>query len=875
MGTLRRFFARLTAFFFPDRAEREMNREMAAFQALAAENGNAARFAARQVNVQAREAHRDARSFVWLEQLWQDLRHSARGLLKNPRFSAVAMISLALGIGANTAIFTLVNGILLKRLPVPDPDRIVQVKAHLDTFESSGFSYPAAREVMRQKEIFSDTAAFSSRRAVLDLEGQPQKVDLLLVGGSYFSFFGARPFAGRLIDDEDDRVERAHPVCVMSYQLWRNQFNSDAAIIGRSLRVNGLNLQVVGVASPDFVGAELQRRFDLFSPTAMVADFDHNERENANSVWVRLLGRLRPGLSFGEARARLAVVSKAIEAPLPKGRANADAVYTIRDASHGFDSWRTELSDPLNILMGAVALVLLVACANLANLLLARASERQREFAVKVSLGISRLRLMRQTLVESTMIALCGGAAGIGVSVVLTRVLLDTFNAGNEWRRLTVTLDRSVLLFTFGASLLTALVAGLYPAWHASRTDAALGLKGSSMHGLGRGMVRRALILVQVTLAVVLLFGASLFTHSLRNLKTISLGYDIQHVLTADINDNGPRSALKPVTAPPALAEVLARVERLPGVVSAAWSMPGVLSTGSMNTTVKVVDRHGDERSQGNVFVMFASPQYLQTLGIPLRRGRNFEAGDRPGAPMVALVNELLASELWPGQDPIGMTFKGWNTQPVQIVGVVGNSVYANVREKPRPIFYQPFNQMPVTGGALEIRARGSFAQVERDVREIVKSVTTGYRVSNVASMEVMRDNLIAQDRLLSFLSSQFGVLGTLLALVGIYGLISYSVSCRNREIGIRMSLGAQVRTVLWLFLREGAVLIAAGIVLGAPLALIMARFLEKLLYQVRTDDAPSIWATIALLAGTGIAASFIPARRATRVNPVEALRCE
>jgi predicted permease len=731
---------------------------------------------------------------------------------------------------------------------------------------------------MRQKEIFSDFAAFSARRGVLDLEGEPQKIDLLIVNGTYFSFFGARPWRGRLIDDDDDHVELAHPVCVIGYQLWRNQFGGDEHIVGRSVRVNGIVLQVIGIAPPDFVGAELQRRFDLFTPTAMVADFDHNARENPSSVWLRLMARLRPGLSFDEARARLAVASKAIEAPLPKDRANADAVYTFRDASHGYDAWRTELSDPLNILMGAVALVLLVACANLANLLLARATERQREFAIKVSLGISRWRLMRQTLIESVMIALCGGAAGIALSSALTRILLDTFNAGNEYRRLNVTLDRPVLLFTFAASLITALIAGLYPAWQASRTDASSGLKGTAFlggHGLGRGVVRRGLILIQVTLAVVLLFGASLFTHSLRKLKTISLGYNIQEVLTTDIDDNGPRSALKPVISPPALRAVLARVQQLPQVESAAWSMPGVLSSGSMSTTITVNDRSGQERSASNVHVLFAGPEYLRTLGIPLHRGRNFSDADRANAPLVVMVNERLAAELWPGQDPIGMTVKDWSRKDAQVVGVVGNSVYGNVREKPQSILYEAFDQNAVTGGALEIRTRGPRAQMERDVREIVKQVTTGYSVSNVAAMTVMRDNLIAQDRLLTFLSSLFGALGTLLALVGIYGLISYSVSCRNREIGIRMSLGAQMQAVLWLFLREGAVLVTCGIALGAPLALVLARFLQKLLYEVKTDDLPSIWATVLLLTLTGLAASFIPARRATCVNPVDALRCE
>ncbi len=873
---LRRFFARLRAFLRPGRAEQEMNREMESFRAMAADS----RFAASQTTEQAKEAHRDARSFVALEQLWQDIRHAARGLWKSPRFSAVAVISLALGIGANTAIFTLVNGILLKKVPVGDPDRIVQLKAHLQSFESSGFAYPAAREIMRQHEIFTDFAAFSARRGVLDVNGEPHKVDFSLVNGNYFSFFGARPVIGRLIDDEDDRVERAHPVCVVAYQLWKNEFGGDDRIVGRSVRVEGVELQVVGVAPPDFVGPELQRRLDIWIPTAMVADINYNPRETPNSVWLRLVGRLRPGLPFDEARARLAAASVGIEASLPKNRANADAVYTMYDAGRGFDDWRTQLSEPLHVLMGAVILVLFAACANLANLLLARSSERQREFAIKVSLGIPRWRLLRQTMIESLGIALVSAAAGIFMAVALTRVLLDTFNAGSQWNQLNVSQDRTVLWFTFTASVVTALIAGLYPAWLASRTDAATGLKGAGLHGLGSawfkpGLVRRALIVAQVTLAVVLLFGASLFTHSLQKLKTISLGYDIQHVITIDINDDGPRNKLKPVVAPPALAEVVARVRRLPGVESAAWSAPGVLSSSSMTTTETITDRHGDQRTEGNVYVMFAGVDYLRTMGIPVLRGRDLAATDRPGAPLVALVNQRMAERFWPGQDPIGMTFAGWNHQPFTVIGVVGNTVYTNVREKPHLVFYQAFDQSAVRGGALEIRTRSTFSQVDRDVRQIVKDSATGYRVSNVTAMAVLRDNLISQDRLLTILSTLFGGLGTLLALVGIYGLISYSVSCRRREIGIRMSLGARMQVVLWLFLREGTALLAAGILIGLPIALASARVLEKLLYEVKPSDAASVWASVALLILAGLAASFIPASRAARVNPVEALRCD
>jgi predicted permease len=878
MRYARRFFARLANFFHPERAEREMAREIAAHLVLLEEDyqrrgmtPQEARMAARRAYggiEQSKELHRDERSFLWLEQAWQDVRHAYRSLSKSPRFVAVAMLSLAFGIGVNTAIFTLVNGVLLKKLPVPDPDRIVQVHARIKDFESSVFSFPVFRELRRQSGIFADIIGFWPRTAVLGVDGDPHRIDLELVTGSYFSFFGARPTLGRLLDEEDDRVERAHPVCVLSSQAWQTYFGRDPQVLGRKIHVDGVPLQVVGIVPADFVGAEMQRRSDVWAPTSLKGDFSHNPRETPTRFWLRIMARLKSGVPLAEAKARLESVSQVIEAALPTERANPGALYQLSDASKGFDSWRSTLHDPLFLLMGAVALVLLVACANLANLLLARMNERHREFAIKLSIGISRWRLLRQLLVETFALALSGGVLAIIISLLLTRFLLDLFNAGHQYKTLHVAPDTSMLLFTFSACILTSLIAGLYPAWRASRTDPGSGLKGASFDGSRRSVVRRALIVVQVTLAVVLVFGASLFAHSLGKLKVINLGYDIDHVITVEIGQRGPGEVTAEVTGPPALGDVLTRVRQLPNVESAALSKPGVLSGTYMGDNITA--KGG---AQTAVAILLAGAGYLPTLRIPFLRGRDFSPADRRGSQPVAIVNQRLAAQFWPGQDPIGKYFDAWDVKNIAVIGVAGNSKYQDVREETQPIAYLDFDQMPGSGGTLSIRCRGSFAGIEREVRQIVKSAAPEYQVSSISTMTMLRDGLIAQDRLLAFLSSLFGVLGATLALVGIYGLISYSVARRTREIGIRISVGAQRGDVLWLFLREIALLLAAGILIGLPLALMAARFLQKMLYEVPTYDRLAIGATLLVMVAGGLFASYLPGRRATKIDPVRALR--
>ncbi len=883
MRYLRQFAMKISDSLRRRPSERALEKEISAHLAMLEEDlrrqrftPEEARFAARRAFggelEQTKERYRDQRGFVRVEQFWQDTRHAGRSLRKSPGFALIAILSLALGIGVNTAIFTLVNGILLKRLPLPEADRVVQLEARGKTWTSQGLSFPQFRELRRQTSIFSAVTGLEPNRAVLDLGGNPQQIDIELVTGNYFSFFHAEPVLGRLLGEEDDRVEGAHPVCVLSYQAWRSRFGADPRVLGRVVRINAFPFQIVGVAGPDFVGAELQRRYEIWVPTAMALPLTWNARSNPHFAWLRTLAELRPGLATPEAHARLRAASKGINEALPKDRVNADAVFEFIEASKGLDSFRTRLQQPLMILMGAVTLVLLIACANLTNLLLARAHERTQEFSVKLSLGISRWRLMRQLLIENCLLTLAGGVIAMIAARELLVLLLALFNAGESWEVLTVSLDRAALTFTFAVCAVTTLVVGLYPAWYAIRTDMTPALKGGT--GLRKTFARRAMIVVQICLAVVLLFGASVFSHSLRKLKTVDLGFDIEHVAVIDIDFRGK----EPITGVQALDSVLNRTRQIPGVESADLANPSMLSGASMTSSVEA--RHsskaGRTEKADNAYFVFASPHYFSTLRMPLLRGRDFSERDRKGSPPVAIINQRLASLLWPGQDSVGrQIIGGWNRENPEVIGIVENSKYTNVRESIKPIVYEPLDQMPVMGASLQVRSRFPLAQIEQQIRKLVSSAAPGFQVANVSTMELLRDNVIAQDRLLTFLSVLFGVLGTTLALVGIYGLISYSVTRRTREIGIRMSVGAQRRQVLLLFAQEVILLVGLGAAIGLPLALVLAKPLKTLLYEVPTTDPLGIALTLLLIALGSLTASFLPARRATEVNPVEALRHE
>jgi len=520
-------------------------------------------------------------------------------------------------------------------------------------------------------------------------------------------------------------------------------------------------------------------------------------------------------------------------------------------------------------LMAAVTLVLLIACANLANLLLARMSDRTREFAIKLSVGIGRWRLVRQLFVETLLIVFVGGAAALAVASGLTRFVLAVYNEGAR-ARLALLPDRTVLLYAAGACLLTALIAGLYPAWRASRTGFGLAPATKSERGLNRHWTRRSLIVAQVALAVVLLFGSVLFARSLRNLRTIDLGYSADRILSVQVSRVDPQAGSKD-NEPLVLAELLTRTRQLPGVESAAYSSSGVLLGRVGVGRVQVTLPDGETATVDNVYTNNVGPEYFATLRTPLLRGREFNISDLTDGPAVAIVNETLAKKAWPGQDPLGMQIGN----DAKVVGLVADSKYANVREEALPIFYRTFEKFDTFGGTMQVRFQGSASALDRELGQLIAGAAPDFELAESATIDALRERLISQDRLLSFLSTLFGLLGVGLALVGIYGLISYSVTQRTHEIGVRVSVGARRSQIVRLVLREATALVVLGIAAGVPLALTLSRWLESLLYEVTPSDPMHVAATLGILLLGGMLAAYLPALRATRINPLEALKCD
>jgi len=834
---------------------------------------------------QMKEVRREIRGIRWLEETWRDVCHAARGLVASPGFTAVALVSLALGIGVNTAIFTMVHGILIERLPVAEPERIVQFTGSRGASDLRRFTYSVYEQVRWQTEVFDVVAGFASQRGVLETGGESLTVHLYLVTGEYFRLLDGSPALGRLLSEEDDRVEGADPVCVLSYSTWQTHFGGDPEIVGRALLIDGVPARVVGVAGAGFADAEMQRSVDLWMPTASKISLSPFARDYRN--WIEILGRLRLGLTIESASARLEAARAAIESGLPERRRNRGARYRVVDASRGIDTWAAQLHDPLWILMGAVGFVLLIACANLANLLLARVSHRTQEFAVKLALGISRWRLMRQLLIESLMVAGAGGLAALAVSGAVTRGLLAVFNQGQRMETLQVRADATVLWFALACAAVTAVVAGLYPAWQATRTVPGPRLQAGARSGTRGNFVRRGLVVAQVTLTVALVYAAGLLSHSLRNLRAIDLGYEVDQVLTAELapreiyheareqNMTGGRLRVSPVNRKVQLAALLERVQALPAVESADYSMPGLLTGPGSELCSSVAEADGTNRRLSDVTIVAAGPDFFSTYGIPVVQGRGFRTSDREGAPLVAVVNRRLGREI--GDDPIGRQVRLCNGYPPEVVGVAADSKYYQVREEIQPTVYVAFDQdFPMFGGdALQVRFRGGLGSVESEVRELVRDVAPQYQVSSMNALEMLRDAQLQRERMLAHLSMLIGALGISLALVGIYGLVSYAVARRTREVGIRMSLGAQRADVLRLFVSEAFLLIAAGIAIGTPIAIALARGVESLLYEVSPTEPADLGVAVSLLAAAGLIAASIPAWRATRVNPVEAIRHE
>jgi predicted permease len=835
----------------------------------------------------------------------QDVRYALRTLTRTPGFSLVVIFTLGLGIGANTAIFSLMDQVLLRLLPVANPHELVQLDGpgtfRGRTTNDRTFSYPMYVDMRDRNDVFTGLVARFGASATLTARNQAERVDVELISGNTFEVLGVRMVLGRPLTQDDDRTPGAHPVAVISHSYWQRRFGEAPATLNQVVTINNTPVTIVGVAPRGFAGVAATQTPDLFMPLMMKAEITPtwNDLDNRTSRWVNLVGRLKPGLTRDTAKARLDVLYRQIneyelkEVPLfvsstPTFHERFRAkTLVLHPASQGLSDLRQSVQTPLFVLMAMVGLVLLIACANVANLLLSRASARQKEIAVRLALGAGRTRLIRQTLTESLVLASVGGIVGLVLSIWVGDLLLSVMPFESFTRSLSTEPDVRVGLFTAGLALTTALVFGLIPALQASRAELNRTLReeaGNLSGGTHQARFRKGLVVAQVALSMLLVAGAGLFARSLYNLKTLDTGLHVDNLLTfrMDPSLNGyDQARIKQF-----YHRLLEDVRQIRGVQSASIAQIPALTGTASSRTVQVQGYEPKQDENMNPYTNEVAPDYFRTMGMPLLMGREFTDRDVAGAPAVAVVNETFARYYFGSENPIGRRF-GFRVlkdpAAIEIVGVVKDSFYADMRQgtteenqTPR-VVYTPYQQsQELNEMTAYVRTAGNAVMtMPEQLRQTVRRADAAMPVYEMQSMEQTVDEALFNERMLALLSASFGLLATVLAAIGLYGVMSYTVSRRTREIGIRIALGAERPAVLWLVLREVAFLTVIGIGVGVPGALGLSRFVRSQLYGIEPSDPLTLVIAASTLSLVGLFAGYIPARRAAGVQPVLALRYE
>lgn len=905
MGWIRILASRLSGVFRKRNLDGELDTELRShIDALTEENirrgmnKEDARYSARREFggvEQIKESYRDQRGLPFFETLAQDLRYALRMLVKSPGFTAVTILTLALGIGANTGLFSLVNSVLLGNLPVTNPQELVVVK-YVDQQSqevNEDFSYPMYQAMRDRDTVFNGVFTRSGLDFNASYGGRSERAVGELISGNYFETLGVRPFLGRLIGPEDDRTPGSQPVAVLSYGYWQRRFGSDPEIVGKEIILNNNPIRIIGIAPPGFYGTEMARNPDIRVPMMMASIFrpvPANRLQNPRHRWITVMARRRPEVSVAQAQASLDVIYHQVlaaelkefgahDSEHEKERALASRIR-LAPGNQGFAHLRTEMERPLLLMFGVTGIVLLVACANLANLLLARNAKRKQEISVRLAIGASRGRLIRQWLTESLLLSVLGGCAGIVVAYWAKTALLG-FLPADYSANIHAPMDLRVLGFALLASLVTGLLFGLAPALQLSQTGVSIALRNDSpsiASGERLFSLRSALIFLQVALSLPLLIGAGLFLHSLRNLRGVDTGFVKGNVFLATLNPsmNGyPQERIKSL-----YDDLLARVRTLPGVRAASLTTSSVISGSWDQEGVKVEGYQPgpDENMSPNAAII--SPGYFATMGIPFAEGRDFTEQDTAARPKVVIINETMAHYFFGNKDPLGKKI-GTSDDPkappdMEIIGVVKDAKYVHLSEAPRRHFYTAIAQEPrLFDMTLQVRTSGDPEKIGGLVREQVHDLDANLPLYATTTLEIQIANSLTQERLLTWLSSLFGLLATMLASLGLSGVVAFSVARRTREIGIRMALGAQPGDILRGVVSRMAVLVAVGMIVGLGAAYGLSRLLGSMLFEVRPADPLAFVGACFLLCAVAALAAYLPAQRATQVDPVVALRYE
>lgn len=854
-------------------------------------NAEEARFAAlRTVGrvEQHKEECRDKRHVAFFDNLAQDLRYAVRTLCHRPGFAAVAILSLAFGIGVNTAVFSLLNALLLTKLPVSDPDHLYQLFATRRTYVRNGFSVTDYDNLRSKIEIFKDVTAWFHREWVFKTEDTQLPVHGALVSGNFYRFMGVKPLIGRLLEPPDDTAGGS-AVLVLGYDFWQRAFSGDRGVIGKVVRVEGAAFTIIGVTPPGFGGAEADYPRDVILPIHALKRYDPKDTaiENPGAYFFSVLVRLKPGITMESARPVLRDLWPRLQAPTLAGD-HFQQMLEIAPGSAGASKVRVEFSQALVIVMVLVAMVLLIMCANLANLLLVRALGRKKEIAVRLAIGAHRTRLIRQTLTEALLLAVIGGCGGVFLAPWFSRGLL-LFLPAAQAGFLSFTLDTRVLLFGVLITIGTALVFGILPALQAVRVplNVILGQAGRIPGAGRRPWMLRVVVAAQVAVSMVLLVGSLLFAKSLENISNADIGFRRDNMLLVDVNTN--RAGIQGDQNEVFLKDLLDDLNATPGISSASLSRMTPLS-GLQWWDVPFVPGYTPARDEvTTVYLNQVSPAYFQTLGIPLVEGRAFTAADDKHSRRVAIVSRSFARRFFEGRPALGRAITigpGAGPEPryevfrnLEIVGVAADTKYSDPHEAQKDVVYFASYQAGPTAdmrGSLEIRlaAGASAEQASRQIRAAVDRLSPGLDI-DIRPYNTVFERSLQRDRLLAALAEIFGLLGSALACIGLYGVMSHAVTARTGEIGIRMTLGARRSQVKWMVLRETLAIAALGAAVGIPLALASGLFTRDLLFGLKPSDQFVFVSSLAIMILVSAAAAWIPARRAARLDPMLALRHE
>ena len=813
----------------------------------------------------------------WEDEMFQDLRYGARMLRKHKGFSAVAVLTLALGIGANTAIFSLLNTALFRPLPIAQPEQVVSLSNNEGALRFSGFSYPNYRDLRDRNNVFSDLLAYRFAPLSLSHDGINERVWGYIVSGNYFDVLGVKPLLGRTITLDDDRNRGAHPVVVLSHQCWQQRFGGNPSVIGKNIIVNGGSYTVIGVAPQGFYGTEVVAAPELWFPIMMQAQLeagdDGLDKRGVENIFLQ--GRLKPGVSIAQAQSAVDAIAQQLAREYPDNNEKK----TIKLAAPGWmgGMLRAPLLGFVGLLMVVVALVLLLACTNLANLLLARAAERRKEIAVRLALGVSRFQLVRQLLTESVLLACVAGVLGVALAWWLISLAVRFKPPIDVPLQVDLHLDYRVLIFAGVISLITGVLFGLLPAWQATKTDLLTALKDDAAAGVqGRSWLKNSLIVFQVALSLVLLVGGGLMVRALQKVETVQLGFNPGNAIemSFDLRLQGYEQG----QIRESQKRLLERVRALPGVQEAGMAdlVPVDLH---MSMEAVFIEGQLPERNARapRTYSNRVTPGYFGAMGTRLLQGREFAVQDNENAPRVVIVNETFARRFWPGQDPLGKQFRlrGVELQPVQIIGVAQDGKYANLGEEAKPFVYRPLWQSFVGSSTLVVRSTSEQQNIMAAVRSELQQLDPNLPIASAKTMTEHLSFPLLPARLAASLLGSFGLLGLALAAIGLYGVMSYSVSKRIREIGIRMALGARGPDVLRLIVSQGMKLVLIGVALGLIGALALTRVMKTLLMGVSATDPLTFVGTALLLTFVALLACYLPARRATKVDPMIALRHE